>query len=83
YICLAAPLLILGIDFINNIEWYQKQLKFDESVFSGIRNFSHSIFGSFKIGYELLIYNGLLTFMGLWAISKPGDNSGNTGMVTE
>jgi len=27
-------------------------------------------FGNFKIGYELLIYNGLLTFLGLWLISK-------------
>ena len=27
YVCLAAPLLILGIDFVNNIEWWQKQLK--------------------------------------------------------
>src|SRR5215208_397812 len=25
YVCIAAPLLIWGIDFINNIEWYQKQ----------------------------------------------------------
>src|SRR4029078_4286123 len=25
YVCIAAPLLIWGVDFINNIEWYQKQ----------------------------------------------------------
>src|SRR6476660_6391367 len=25
YACIAAPLLIWGVDFINNIEWYQKQ----------------------------------------------------------
>ncbi len=27
-------------------------------------------FGSFEIGLELLIINGLLTFLGLWAVSK-------------
>ena len=72
YVCLIAPLLVLGIDFINNIEWYQKQLKFDETFFANVKGLSHSIFGSFKIGYELLIYNGILTFAGLMAISKPG-----------
>ena len=29
-------------------------------------------FGGFQIGIELLILNGLLTFMGLWLISVPG-----------
>lgn len=47
YVCLAAPLIILGID-------YGSQLLFDK----------------FKIGYELLIYNGLLTYLGLLIISK-------------
>ncbi|MEX6687622.1 sodium:solute symporter [Danxiaibacter flavus] len=70
WICLLAPLLILGIDFINNIEWYSKQLKLDESTINSISSFSQSIFGKFKIGYELLIYNGLLTYAGLFLISK-------------
>jgi Na+/proline symporter len=70
YVCLAAPLLIFGIDFINNIEWYQQQLKLDDQTAASIKQLSTSIFGSFKIGYELLIYNGILTFAGLWAISK-------------
>ncbi|MBO9572207.1 MAG: sodium:solute symporter, partial [Chitinophagaceae bacterium] len=34
------------------------------------------LFGSFKIGYELLIYNGLLTFVGLWLISRPKTGNG-------
>lgn len=29
------------------------------------------LFGNFKLGQELLIINGLLTFIGLWIISKP------------
>lgn len=31
-------------------------------------------FNGFQIGIELLILNGLLTFIGLWLISKPGEN---------
>jgi SSS family transporter len=69
YVCLAAPLIVLGIDFINNVEWYQRNLELNESTLAGIRDLSASIFGKFKIGYELLIYNGLLTFAGLWVIS--------------
>lgn len=69
-VCLVAPLLILGIDFINNIEWYERQLKVSGPWVDSLRSVSESIFGSFRIGYELLIYNGLLTFIGLWLISK-------------
>jgi len=73
YVCIAAPLLILGIDFINNIQWYQKQLKLDGEWVQSVLNLSESLTGKFKIGYELLIYNGLLTFLGLFLISKkPG-----------
>jgi Na+/proline symporter len=32
--------------------------------------FQKQLFGSFEIGLELLIINGGLTFLGLWAISK-------------
>ena len=70
YVCLAAPLLIWGVDFINNIEWYQQQFKLDGSWVDSVKNISQNIFGQFKIGYELLIYNGLLTFIGLFFISK-------------
>jgi hypothetical protein len=31
------------------------------------------IFGDFRIGLELIIINGVLTFIGLMLISKPGD----------
>jgi Na+/proline symporter len=36
-----------------------------------IDKFQKNIFGSFEIGLELLIINGLLTFIGLLLISKP------------
>ncbi len=72
-VCILSPLIILGIDFINNIEWYQRQLKFSDASVSGIKAWSSQIFGPFKIGYELLIYNGLITFFGLWLISGKKD----------
>lgn len=70
YVCILAPLIILGIDFINNVDWYARQLKLSDESITEVRDLSNSIFGKFKIGYELLIYNGLLTFLGLWLISK-------------
>jgi SSS family transporter len=69
-ICLFAPLLILGIDFINNIDWYIKQLNLSGGWLVNMKSFSQSFFGSFKIGYEVLIYNGFLTYIGLLIISK-------------
>jgi Na+/panthothenate symporter len=35
-----------------------------------IDKYQSNIFGDFKIGLELLIINGLLTFIGLWLIRK-------------
>ena len=70
YVCLVAPLLIFGIDFVDNIDWYQRQLNLDAGTASGIKELSAAVFGSFRIGYEVLIYNGILTFLGLWMISK-------------
>ena len=69
-VCLASVLLIWGIDFINNIEWWQKQLKLTGTWVEEAKNISASVFGNFKIGYELLLYNGILTFLGLLSISK-------------
>jgi Na+/proline symporter len=70
YVCIASPLIIWGIDFINNIEWYQRQFKLEGNWIDSVKSLSQDIFGKFKIGYELLIYNGLLTFLGLLFISK-------------
>lgn len=69
-VCLLAPLLILGVDLVNNMEWYQPQLNLSGPWVENVKAFSQSAFGSFKIGYELLIYNGILTFLGLWVVSK-------------
>lgn len=69
-VCLIAPLIILGIDFFNNIEWWENQLHLKSIWIENVKSASSSVFGRFKIGYELLIYNGILTFIGLWLISK-------------
>ncbi len=39
--------------------------------------FQKQIFGSFELGLELLIINGLLTFIGLFLISRKGDGVSN------
>jgi Na+/proline symporter len=36
-----------------------------------IDKYQKSLFGSFEIGLELLVINGLITFTGLWLISTP------------
>ena len=45
--------------------------------------YQKEIFGSFQIGLELLIINGLFTFLGLWLISyaeKPNSESLTNGI---
>ena len=69
-VCLAAPLLVIGLDMINNAEWFANKLKMSAENAEALKQFSQSVFGGFKIGIELLIINGLLTFIGLFLISK-------------
>src|SRR5436190_2916905 len=69
YACIAAPLIIRDIVFINNIEWYKKQFNLTGNWFDSVKNFSQSVSSNVKIGNEVLIYNGLLTFLGLLLIS--------------
>jgi Na+/proline symporter len=76
FVCIAAPLLVIGLDMINNAEWFANKLKMGAENAVALKNFSQSIFGGFKIGIELLIINGLFTFLGLWMIShKPKDTA--------
>jgi Na+/pantothenate symporter len=70
-VCLLSPIMILCLDFINNAEWFANKLALDPSTKESLVSFSNSIFGNFKIGIEILILNGLLTFLGLWLISSP------------
>lgn len=65
-VCIVAPLLALGIDMLSSPEWYEKKLH----VQLGLKGISESIFHGYKIGNELILINGILTFLGLLSISK-------------
>lgn len=70
-VCIAAPLIVIGVDVLNNAEWFINKLSITGSTADSLKNLSENIFNGFKIGIELLIVNGLLTFIGLFLISKP------------
>ena len=69
-VCLLSPLIIFGIDFLNNPEWFVKRFSLSPASEAGLKNLSASIFGGFKIGIEILILNGIVTFLGLFLISR-------------
>ncbi|MDO9376525.1 MAG: hypothetical protein Q7T76_19020, partial [Ferruginibacter sp.] len=69
-ICLLSPLIIFGLDFINNPDWFINRFGLSAETATGLKSLSLNIFGGFKIGIEILILNGLLTFAGLFLISK-------------
>jgi Na+/proline symporter len=68
-VCITAPLLALGVDMLSNPAWYEAKLHMQ----LGFDSLSKSIFNGYKIGNELILINGILTFSGLWLISKPGE----------
>jgi Na+/proline symporter len=65
-VCIIAPTIALGVDILSAPEWYEKKLH----VSLGLNNLSNSIFHGYKIGYELILINGIFTFLGLWMISR-------------
>jgi Na+/proline symporter len=70
-VCIIAPLLVLGIDVLSAPEWYEKRLH----VQLGMDRLSALFFNGYKIGFELILINGLFTFLGLWFISKKADET--------
>ena len=70
WVCLFSPFIIFLLDLINNIEWFSKKLSLSYDVSATLLKISNAIFGGYKIGIEMLILNGLLTFIGLYLISK-------------
>lgn len=68
-VCLLSPLIIFGVDLINNPEWFSDKFNFSDVVAADLKSFSQKIFGGFKLGIEILIFNGLITFFGLFLIS--------------
>lgn len=68
-VCIIAPLLLLGLDMLNNPGFYEAKLH----VSLGLNAISESIFHGYKIGNELILINGMFTFAGLLLISGKED----------
>ncbi|GBL35416.1 hypothetical protein EMGBS15_10110 [Filimonas sp.] len=71
-LCILAPLATLILDIINNAEWFIKKLTLQGAFAEQLSSLSASIFGGYKIGIELLVINGLVTFLLLVIFSKKG-----------
>ncbi len=69
WICLLSPLFIFAIDFVNNAEWFINKLGIQAPFADTLKALSLKLFHGFKLGIEILIINGILTFVGLWFIS--------------
>lgn len=67
-VCIIAPLFALGLDMLSNPTWYASKLHV--VVGPGWENLSDTIFNGYKIGNELILINGIITFIGLWFISS-------------
>ena len=65
-VCIIAPMLALGLDMLSNPVWYEAKLHMK----LGLDSLSASIFNGYKIGNELILINGIITFTGLWLISS-------------
>jgi Na+/proline symporter len=72
-VCIIAPLLALMLDMLSNPAWYEAKLHMS----LGLQNISESLFHGYKIGNELILINGIFTFIGLWMISRKPE----TGMA--
>ena len=64
-VCIGGPLLTLLLDVFCNPAYYEKLLHTE----LGLGNWSTTLFDGYKIGPELILINGLFTFIGLWLIS--------------
>ncbi len=65
-VCILSPLITLGIDILSSPEWYEKKLH----IQLGLTEISKSLFDGYVIGNELILINGIFTFVGLLMISK-------------
>jgi Na+/proline symporter len=72
-VCIIAPMLALGLDVLSSPEWYEKKLH----VSLGLQSISQSVFSGYKIGNELILLNGIFTFIGLLLISKKAATKAN------
>ena len=68
-VCIVAPLLALILDMVSNPAWYEAKLHMK----LGLDSLAAATFNGYKIGNELILINGIITFIGLWFISKKKD----------
>ena len=69
-VCIIAPLIALIVDMLSNPAWYEAKLHLS----LGLQNISDTIFNGYKIGNELILINGIFTFLGLLMISRKTEN---------
>ncbi|MEN9339050.1 MAG: hypothetical protein RIQ62_362, partial [Bacteroidota bacterium] len=74
-ICLIAPVLTLLIDVLSNADWFIKKLTLKAYLAKKLNALSATIFDGYKVGIELLIINGVITFLFLWLLSQSKNNS--------
>jgi Na+/proline symporter len=67
-IAILAPCITLVLDMINNADWFIKKLKLSGGFADSLLAMQAG-FGRYKIGVELLIINGLITFGLLYLFS--------------
>lgn len=68
FLCLVAMLLTFGLDLLNNPGAYLKNT--ESLLFRNLIQQSESVFGTYKIGIELLIINAAITFLLLLLSSR-------------
>ncbi len=70
-ICILSPLLTLALDMLSSPAWYEKKLHLEKlHIELGIAETSKALFDGYVIGNELILINGIFTFIGLLMISK-------------
>ncbi|CAN5611399.1 sodium:solute symporter [soil metagenome] len=69
-VCLLSPLFVFALDFINNPDWFVHRFNISAETGASLKHLSANIFGGFNIGIEILIINGIFTFIGLFIISS-------------
>ncbi len=72
-VCIVAPLLALLLDMTSNPAWYAAKLHVE---LPALQSISDTVFNGYKIGNELILINGIFTFIGLWMISKKDETAG-------
>jgi hypothetical protein len=66
FVCILSPIFTLIVDILSSPEWYEKKLH----IQLGLTETSKAIFNGYVIGNELILINGIFTFVGLLMISK-------------